>query len=348
MDRQGESNLGLEDFVQLFRSLPTGVVVLDRDARVLLHGDVDALLTDLRPAEVLGKDFFRDIAPCTNVRRIGGRIRQALEDDAADLDEELDFAVNRPQGSRDVRIRMRKLRFAGRPVCVLLIEDNSRLKQTERRLMSALAEAQQRAVRDPLTGLYNRRHFDEVLALEIRRARRVRGPITLLSMDLDGFKTINDRFGHQAGDSVLAAFAGTMTATLRASDLYFRVGGDEFCAILPGTELRSAILAAQRLVQETRVLGWEEFWGLKVTTSLGVATIDFARTLLDATPRTEAVNRMASHLVLSADEALYVAKAQGRDRIVTAQDVDGGKLHAGDSQGLGSLAPVTSWRKNSG
>jgi diguanylate cyclase (GGDEF)-like protein len=166
----------------------------------------------------------------------------------------------------------------------------------------AEAEIRRLALVDPLTGLLNRRAFVELAERELARARRARGPVSVLMMDLDYFKRVNDRFGHQAGDRVLAEFAATVRRSLRTEDLVGRYGGEEFCALLPGANLQQAVESANRvrLAVAAHPLG-----GLPAVTtvSIGVAACAGAAAWLDP-------------LVARADEALYQAKAQGRDRVV--------------------------------
>jgi diguanylate cyclase (GGDEF)-like protein len=108
------------------------------------------------------------------------------------------------------------------------------------------AELAEQAVHDPLTGLYNRRFFDEALAQSIETARRYGRELSLILFDLDGFKAVNDTCGHEAGDCVMKNFAQLLQATARKSDTVCRIGGDEFAVILPETGLSNARKFAER------------------------------------------------------------------------------------------------------
>ncbi len=159
------------------------------------------------------------------------------------------------------------------------------------------------ASKDALTQLYNYKAFREALDQEIRRASRYRHSLCLLFGDIDHFKSINDGFGHLAGDQVLKMASQNLKDALRDSDFIARYGGEEFAIILPETEFSNALRVAERL--RTRIRAMEVSYDhqpIRVTISLGVAAFRHAP------PMT------FNDLVKAADEALYAAKKQGRDR----------------------------------
>ena len=160
-----------------------------------------------------------------------------------------------------------------------------------------LAERERLAAIDGLTGLANRREFDQALAREVNRAERTREPLSLVVFDVDHFKTINDTRGHLGGDEVLRSLAEVLAAAVREMDLVARYGGEEFAVILPRCDQHDAIRVVERITTMTRQRG--DLDG--VTLSSGVATIPFnAGTGLS--------------LVAAADEALYESKRAGRNR----------------------------------
>jgi two-component system, cell cycle response regulator len=162
------------------------------------------------------------------------------------------------------------------------------------------------AVRDPLTQTHNRRYLDERLKAEFAYARRHLTPLSILLVDLDHFKSINDTLGHQAGDAVLRVVATGMHRMLRTEDLVARYGGEEFCVVARGTDSRNAMIVAERIrrMVEALHIPWEGK-PVRVTLSIGLATMD------QATPFAG-----VQALVAAADAALYRAKEAGRNRCV--------------------------------
>jgi diguanylate cyclase (GGDEF)-like protein len=165
---------------------------------------------------------------------------------------------------------------------------------------------ERQASTDGLTELANRRHFEEALAAEISRAERFGGTLGLVVADLDDFKQVNDRYGHQTGDDVLRAFADVLRETVRDIDVAARYGGEEFAVLLPQTDLEGAERLAERLreTMSARLLSLEPGSTFSVTASFGVASFPEAPT--------------AAALFAAADEALYRAKSAGKNRVVCA------------------------------
>ena len=167
------------------------------------------------------------------------------------------------------------------------------------------AEQQRLAVTDGLTGIGNRRYFDQVLPRELHRAGRSERPTSLIMLDLDNFKHYNDQHGHLAGDELLRALAVALAQSLRSADTVARYGGEEFAVVLPETDLACAYQAAERLRLLVQALPLRPPGGAAspVTISLGVS----AAPLHAVTP---------SGLVSAADVALYAAKARGKNQTV--------------------------------
>jgi len=180
------------------------------------------------------------------------------------------------------------------------------------KLGESLEALRKLATRDELTGLLNRREFDRIMAEEEERARRFGQPLSLVVIDLDLFKSINDRHGHAVGDAVLKEAAARMAESIRTVDRAARIGGEEFALILVQTDRASALEVARRAISS--VAKGEVKTGalsIAVTASAGVATLP-----------SDALT--AADLFAVADKALYSAKGAGRNRAVPAGEAKGG------------------------
>ena len=181
-----------------------------------------------------------------------------------------------------------------------------RRKRYNDHLRSSVQHSIELAVADPLTGLYNRRYLDSHMQLLIERSIARERLLSVLAIDLDRFKTVNDTYGHDIGDEVLQEFAKRIRMTIRGIDLACRHGGEEFIIVLPDTEGTTAQKVAERLRREIADVPFRvgrEGHHLNITASMGVATLSRP----DETPAT---------LLKRADVALYEAKARGRNRVV--------------------------------
>ncbi|MEY2838002.1 MAG: hypothetical protein RJB60_301 [Pseudomonadota bacterium] len=180
-----------------------------------------------------------------------------------------------------------------------------RLKVQKQELTQALVRVQELATRDSLTGLYNRRHMQELLDASLLRLERYGERFCVALIDLDHFKRINDQHGHRCGDEVLAEFAVVAAGVLRESDVVARWGGEEFIMLFPSANPEQALIPLRRLKESLhgRVLSGQQP-DLRLTFSAGVAV--------------HAASASLAHTLERADAALYQAKAEGRDRVVVA------------------------------
>jgi len=167
-----------------------------------------------------------------------------------------------------------------------------------------LQEVERLSITDPLTGLHNRRHFNATANEELRRATRYQRPLSAVMIDVDHFKRVNDTHGHPAGDKVLVAAATTCVSGTRSVDVKARLGGEEFCLLLPETDAEGAMVVAERLRSAIAAQRFDAAGGgsFAVTASFGV------------TQRTGIED--VDSLLRRADDALYEAKSTGRDRAV--------------------------------
>jgi diguanylate cyclase (GGDEF)-like protein len=200
-------------------------------------------------------------------------------------------------------------------------DDKEHLKKTQKRLAATVAEQtalalsnillrdtlRNQAIRDSLTGLFNRRFLEEMLGKEICRAQRGSQRIGMVMIDIDHFKRYNDTHGHEAGDAVLSALGQFLKEKIRGGDIACRYGGEEFTLIFPGASMEDTLRKAQSLCEEVRPLR-PQYQGRSlegITLSLGVAVFPDH-------------GSNAEDLLRAADQALYQAKTEGRDRVVCA------------------------------
>jgi diguanylate cyclase (GGDEF)-like protein len=179
--------------------------------------------------------------------------------------------------------------------------------RTAEALQRALKNLEEQAIRDPMTGLYNRRYLVDFLARELTRARRAGAPLAVIMMDLDRFKRINDTFGHDAGDHVLLEVAALLKKSVRGNDMVCRFGGEEFVIVLTDATAEIAVRRCEA-IRESIKLQEPVYQG----NSLGSSTASFGIALFP--------DHGDSHdaLMRASDEALYEAKRAGRDRVVVA------------------------------
>ena len=190
-------------------------------------------------------------------------------------------------------------------VAIRLKRERDQLRASAEKARSDAVVAQEQALTDALTGLLNRYGLQRSLGREQAEARRYQRPLSCLMIDMDHFKTINDRHGHSVGDTTLQQVAMVLTEVVRGSDLVFRYGGEEFLALLPETDLEGAASLAEKIRETTcdRLFGDGEH-AFNLTLSIGAAT------LCDG--------ESGNDMIARADMALYQAKEHGRNRVETA------------------------------
>jgi diguanylate cyclase (GGDEF)-like protein/PAS domain S-box-containing protein len=201
----------------------------------------------------------------------------------------------------DVEVHSNVMEIAGKRVIIGLIIDVTERTRAAHKLMALQERLREQSTRDSLTGLYNRRHLDEILGQELISAGEQDYPVSVIMGDLDHFKSVNDRFGHVAGDEVLRTVGRLMMTHARAGDICCRYGGEEFLLVLPRVTKDVALERAERLrgAMAAALIPYGEL-AIPVTASFGVAAFpDDGRT--------------GDELIDAADRALYAAKAAGRN-----------------------------------
>jgi diguanylate cyclase (GGDEF)-like protein/PAS domain S-box-containing protein len=273
-----------------------GIYLIDRDGRVRSWNRGAANITGLTEVEVVGQPFS---ALFGDEQQREGMPNRTLEFVRANRHCRDEQRRRRRGGEFFAHCTIDALRSEGGELLgfVEVFHDITEQKQREEKLY-------QRATRDPLTGLFNRGHFNELAAQEIERARRFAEPLSVVMLDIDHFKRINDNHGHDIGDRTIVSLARAVGEHIRKIDFCGRLGGEEFAILLPRANKEPALEFAQRLrrvLSEQRVPvapGRE----ISYTASLGVASL-------------RSTVRDLADLLRNADAALYKAKREGRNRV---------------------------------
>ena len=305
--------------LRLFEVVPVARdLVLERMNDGLLVFDADGHLADANPAALRLLGAATPLAPGRAADEvlaawpalpIALRAERESREEVAAGDRILEVLVTplfeRGQRSAGHLLLVREV-TARRRAERALAAANERLREQLEEIGKLQASLREQALRDALTGLYNRRYLEDALERELARARRDRTPLALALLDLDRFKETNDTLGHQAADEVLRRLGALLAALTRQSDVACRYGGDEFVVLMPGAPLDHALARAEQwraafAEAASAALGT----GRGVTISAGVASYpDHGLGAVD--------------LVRAADAALYAAKAGGRDRVCVA------------------------------
>ena len=209
----------------------------------------------------------------------------------------------------DVEISVGLASYHGVTVTVAVVRDIRARKNAERELQRANQELLRLSTTDALTGLYNRRYLMDTMAAEFSRARRYWTPMAIMMIDVDRFKLVNDRYGHQVGDQVLEHLGRILRERTRQSDIAARYGGEELTVLLPQTALEQATAVAETLRQLVAEKPFIDDSGRQIHVTISIGLACFPELGVDD----------AERLLQYADAALYQAKEQGRNRVVLAR-----------------------------
>ena len=287
--------------LELILICPDPVIGVDRQGLVNLFNPAAQRLLGYQPDEVLGK---LNIADCYHPSGEARRIKKLIYGDeygARGHIEGYETAVLDSQG-REIPIRISAtvlLEEQQEVGSIGFFHDLSAHKDAEARLRLL-------SITDNLTGLYNQRHFHHVLANEMKRSERYQHPLSMVCVDIDNFKQVNDRFGHLAGDQVIRNTAVTQRDILRISDVAFRYGGDEFIVLLPETGINEALVIAERVRTSVSQLCNtaevdDKIEEITVTLSLGVTELN--------------AGELPKDFLSRADQSMYRAKRKGGNQL---------------------------------
>jgi len=254
-------------------------------------------------AEEVGELGMLDLVAAQDRPLVAEQIRRRISGEMERI--EYEFQGLRKDGSQlPIEAHGSTLRLGGKLVLISMVRDITKRKLAEEKVLSLQEMLREQAIRDSLTGLYNRRFLDETLERELLLAQRHGNPVSVIMADLDHFKVVNDQHGHPAGDEVLRVFSEMIALQSRRSDICCRFGGEEFLLVFPGLGKELARERAEQLRRRIEA-NPVPFGGTRiaVTASFGVACFP-----LDGATGEE--------LIAAADRALYAAKAAGRNRVM--------------------------------
>jgi diguanylate cyclase (GGDEF)-like protein/PAS domain S-box-containing protein len=283
-------------FDSIIQNLPEAIVIFDHDGRITCTNAAFTEMFGYSAEEAMGKNVSDLLAHPDRKEEAHGFRRSMKKGVTINAK-----TVRRRKDGTTVDVAMKSA-----PVIVdgkvtgffVVYRDITSEKLAEERLIAL-------ATTDFLTGLYNRRHFFELSRREFARSSRNRSPLVMLMIDIDYFKKINDAYGHRAGDAVLQALAGLGRACIRSSDIFGRIGGEEFALLLPEVSLEQGMAVAERLRQGVERMQIDaDRATLSITVSVGVASA------VGGIPGFDDV-------LARADRALYKAKCDGRNRVST-------------------------------
>ena len=308
----------MNELQQIFNTVNIGLVILDTELKVRVWNRWMALQSGVAEESIVGTPLF-DTFPSLNNQRFLRNCKSVLTfGNFIFFSQKLHGYLFPFKAPHSIESRfefmqqsctMGPIRGEGGKVgsLFLFIQDVTELATYEKKLLET-------NMRDGLTGIYNRRHLDKRLAEEFERSRRYGRSLSLIVCDIDFFKKVNDTYGHNCGDFILKAVAGTIGSSIRKTDFFARFGGEEFCCLLPETDLASAMVVAEKFRREIEAMD-NVFQGtnVKVTISLGVSE------QRESMPTPQAFFEKA-------DQALYRAKKTGRNRVVSMFEAEEGPL----------------------
>jgi len=263
--------------------------------------ELDIILLDRILPDIDGNEISRwlKLDPSTrSIPIIMLTAKDAVADKVAGLEAGADDYLPKPFNESELNARIY--------VHLRTKSQQDELRTKNRQLEDMLTKVESLAIMDSLTGLYNRRRFETILANEVKRAMRYQTPLSCMMIDVDHFKKVNDARGHQEGDVVLREIAQRIQSSIREVDTAARWGGEEFTILSPNTPKENAKLAATRILKAVSQHPFNGFGEEQITVSIGIATLP--------APSIDSQDK----LVNAADIALYEAKKNGRNRVETS------------------------------
>lgn len=301
----------------IFNTVDNGIIILDKDLSIIGWNHWLEIFTGKSSQEVVNKNFC-ELYTYINKQKLQRRIKTVLITNHSTfytmdqnnflIDIPYKNATNSKFTSMQQNVTIVPYDVEKEQICIF-IYDNTSLSETNAKLNDLNHELQELSHRDYLTGLYNRRFFAEESARAILLSLRNNSQFSIISMDIDKFKKINDKYGHVAGDDVIIAVADKLQELIRKSDIAARFGGEEFILLLNEISSENAVKVAEnmrQIIEDLEVIYKEH--KIKFTLSFGVAQFD---TFKD--------NNEIQNTIARADKALYEAKNSGRNKVILAK-----------------------------
>lgn len=300
-------------YQRIFEYTPDALLLIDEAGHITLANAQAETLFGYDRSELIGQAVEMLVPPRFAAHHAGHRAGFMAEAHSRQMGAAVELLAQRKHGGElPVDIMLSPMIVDGRHYTLCVIRDITERKAAQDELERQTAELRRLhaelellAHHDGLTGLYNWRAFYEHAGQMLKTAHRRQENATLLMLDLDYFKQVNDRFGHPEGDRVLQAVAATLKATARENDIVARHGGEEFVVAALGLSESESLMAAERLRAAIAAI---ENMKTPITTSIGVATLAPQTHKYDA-------SRVLAELLDQADQALYVAKNNGRNQV---------------------------------
>lgn len=290
---------------QIFKTVAGGIALINKDCEIMRNNETFLAMAGATPAEVKSKkcfDVFHSClcgtpeCPLTKIKNGASRVESQIEMEGASGEKVYYSSVSTPfRGVVGELLGM-----------VEHITDITMRVQSEIALKESESRYKELSIVDELTGLFNKRHFNETLLHETDRARRYNHPLSMIIMDIDNFKHFNDTYGHAEGDRVLAVMGRIISESIRTIDRGNRYGGEEFTVILPATTGEDSIVVAERIRVSFASHDFYPREGEKVNKTVSIGLTEFRP---DDTP---------DSLIKRADKNLYQAKSTGKNRFILA------------------------------
>jgi len=298
----------------IFNTINNGIIILDENLNILAWNKWLEINTNLKSEDVINQNICKKFE-YINERKLKRKIKTVLVTNTSAfytidpheylINIKVNTIIDKIFESMQQSITIVPYDIEKKYVC-LYIYDNTKLCETNYKLEKLNDELKDLSNRDPMTHLYNRRYFSEISDKILSLSMRNGTDLSIIILDIDKFKNINDTYGHGVGDKVIISLANNLEKNIRESDVVARFGGEEFVILLNNTNLENSVLIAEKIrkkIEDIEIIDGDNI--LKFTASFGVAKYEDT---LDS--------EKIEHTLKRADNALYIAKENGRNQVM--------------------------------